>query len=95
MRKLYDHLSPAKYTCFDPEDPQAHSHYGLNFPLYTHFTSPIRRYADLLVHRLITICLENKEDTAQKLQEQDTDYDYLAQMCSEKSLAARRASRQC
>lgn len=39
-------------------------HYGLGFPYYTHFTSPIRRYPDLLVHRLVEKYLskEYKED---------------------------------
>jgi ribonuclease R len=40
-------LGPAQYT------PVAGQHFGLGAPLYLHFTSPIRRYADLMVHRVI------------------------------------------
>ncbi len=40
-------------------------HFGLGFEYYTHFTSPIRRYADVLVHRLLYSYL-NKESVSEK-----------------------------
>ncbi|WP_417661732.1 ribonuclease R [Pseudomonas sp.] len=40
-----------------------HGHFGLNYDAYAHFTSPIRRYPDLLIHRAIRSVIRSKLDT--------------------------------
>ncbi|KAK7856151.1 exosome complex exonuclease rrp44 like protein a [Quercus suber] len=47
----------AVYFCSGDLSPPEYHHYGLAAPLYTHFTSPIRRYADVIVHRLLSASL--------------------------------------
>lgn len=46
-------MMPAQYFCSGEIPKDQWHHYGLAAPVYTHFTSPIRRYADILVHRLL------------------------------------------
>ena len=44
----------ALYFCTGAlQNEEEFRHYALNVPLYTHFTSPIRRYPDVIIHRLL------------------------------------------
>ncbi len=78
-------LSQAVYT------PENSGHFGLAFEAYTHFTSPIRRYPDLLVHRAIRHVIEHKNN--KKWDYSETEMQLFGEHCSMTERRADEATR--
>ncbi|XP_063675436.1 DIS3-like exonuclease 2 [Bolinopsis microptera] len=73
------------------DSPTDYFHYGLSMELYTHFTSPIRRYPDLIAHRQLQAILEGKKigpmdfDEVSELAELSSQKKYASKLASDKS----------
>ena len=80
-------MKNAEYFCTGCVDDGEYGHYALSVPLYTHFTSPIRRYADVVVHRLLAASLGIDEP----LDQDPSTIDMIAHHCNDRKLAAKRA----
>nr|ODN86223.1 hypothetical protein L203_04341 [Cryptococcus depauperatus CBS 7841] len=87
-------MQSARYFCTGMLDIAKYSHWGLNNALYTHFTSPIGRYADVLVHRMLDTCLSSPNPNEVKFLMDRDQVAKAAQQCNMKKQSAELAEEQ-
>ena len=69
----YYQMECAVYKRYNPENDYNYYHYGLNLKYYSHFTSPIRRIVDIMIHLQVKEVLSNKDSKILKKLEVDIE----------------------
>ncbi|KAL7569843.1 hypothetical protein ACA910_008512 [Epithemia clementina (nom. ined.)] len=85
-------MQPADYFAAGTLSPEQWKHFALNIPYYTHFTSPIRRYPDVIVHRLLQATLDESID---KFELSVQDINMICNHCNEMRMASKKAQERC
>ncbi|KAE8899439.1 DIS3-like exonuclease 2 [Phytophthora fragariae] len=95
-------MKPAEYmVAGNGASPDSWRHYALNIPYYTHFTSPIRRYADVVVHRLLQVSVMGAASSDSPVPENENsgsrivEFTSVAQNCNEKKMTSKNAEKEC
>ena len=85
-------MKPADYIAAGFKSEEEWRHFALNIPYYTHFTSPIRRYADIMVHRLLQASIDEGESMVNEFYVDEEEMQNIADQCNEMRMNAKRAS---
>lgn len=80
-------MKNAEYICTGamPAGDSSFRHFALNVPFYTHFTSPIRRYADIVVHRQLSLALKYDRSSNEDI----NSLSQIAAECTKRKIASK------
>ena len=81
-------MRPAEYIAAGELESSEWAHFALNIPYYTHFTSPIRRYPDVIVHRLLQATLD---DNVNEYPLKQNEIHTMAEHCNDMRMNAKKA----